>query len=88
MKYRYYPSLIKYIVGGVNEKYPEVVAKEDLKDIPAHILWMMDKMQEFDDKEKAARWIGWIMAHAEILGILDNEKSRELVRVDLKNNLK
>ena len=86
MKYKYYPNATKFITKGLKNKFPKVKSKEDLGNIPAHLLWMMGKMQTFNDSGKAARWFGWILAHAEILGIMDNEKSRELVRKDLREN--
>ena len=83
MDHKYYPNTIKYISEKLREKFPDVKPKENLENIPAHLFWMMEKMQTFDDSAKAGRWIGWIMAHAEILGIMDNEKSRELIKKDL-----
>lgn len=83
MKYKYYPNTIKFITEKLKKKFPKVRAKEDLENIPANLFWMMEKMQRFDDSEKAARWIGWILAHAEILGIMDNKMSRKLIKKDL-----
>ena len=87
MKYKYYPNTIKYISKKLREKFPKVEPKENLQNIPAHLFWMMEKMQSFDDSAKADRWIGWIMAHAEILGIMKNKQSRELIRKDLDEKL-
>jgi len=84
MKYKYYPNTINFITEKLKEKFPNTKSGENLKNIPAHLFWMMEKMQTFDDSAKAGRWIGWIMAHAEILGIMDNAKSRELTRKDLQ----
>ena len=84
MEYKYYPNTIGFITEKLKEKFPDTKSEENLKNIPAHLFWMMEKMQSFDDSAKAGGWIGWIMAHTEILGILDNEKSRELTREDLE----
>jgi len=81
---KYYPNTINFITEKLKEKFPNTKPEENLKNISAHLFWMMEKMQTFEDSAKVGRWIGWIMAHAEILGIMDNEKSRELVRKDLQ----
>ncbi len=82
MKYKYYPSVIKFIRKGIKNKFPEIKPKRDQRNIPRHLWWMMDEMQKFDSPAKRGRWIGWIMAHAEILGIMTNEQSRQLAKKD------
>jgi hypothetical protein len=84
MNYKYYPNIIKYIKQRLQNKFPKVKSKEDLNNIPANLLWMMDTMQSFDDMTKRGRWIGYIMAHAEMLGILTNKQSRKLSKKDSK----
>lgn len=85
IKYKYYPYTIKFIEGKLKNKFPKVKPKEDLNNIPANLLWMMKKMQSFNDPLKAGRWIGWIVAHAEMLGIMNNRQSRKLINKDLKD---
>lgn len=84
MKYRYYPNTIDFITKKLRKKFPKTKPKENLKNIPANLFWMMKKMQTFDDSAKAGRWMGWIMAHAEILGIMTNEQSRRLAKMDCR----
>lgn len=52
-----------------------------------HIQWMCDQIESFDPYSlsaalKAARWIGWIYASVEQLGVWDNTVSREMARAD------
>jgi len=82
MKYRYYPNTINFITKRLRKKFPKTKPGESLKNIPANLFWMMKKMQTFDDSAKAGRWIGWIMAHAEMLGIMTNKQSRKLAKKD------
>lgn len=85
--HKYYKNIVNFIKGKIEEKYPEAKSNEkglEENDKPSYLLWMMNHMQTFDDSKKAARWIGWIIAHAEILGFMDNTKSRELTRQDVK----
>ncbi|MGC9602582.1 MAG: hypothetical protein ABSE76_02475 [Minisyncoccia bacterium] len=35
-----------------------------------------------DKALQAARWIGWIFAHAELNGLLSNSETRTLIRTD------
>lgn len=79
---KYYPNLIKYIKTELKNKFPKIKPKEDLENMPANLLWMMDKMQTFDDVAKRGRWIGWVMANAEMLGVLTNKQSRKLSKKD------
>lgn len=52
---------------------------------PGYLLWMMDQLQGFPELGKRARWMGWVLAHAEIVVGLTNEESRDLVRQDVKS---
>lgn len=58
----------------------------------SYLLWMCDQIEimetwSIENSCKAARWIGWILAHVEIHGIWDNNESRELVRYDCSQDL-
>ena len=50
-----------------------------------YLLWMMDQLQGFPELGKRARWMGWVLAHAELAVGLTNEESRNLVRQDVKS---
>lgn len=84
--YKYYRNTLTFIKERIKEKYPEVKVNEkglEENDTPGYLLWMMEHMQTFDNSNKRARWIGWLMREAEILGLMDNTKSRELTRKDV-----
>lgn len=81
---RYYKNSVDFIRKQISKKFPAAAAKMDQDDMPSYLLWMMEEMQKFDDSLKAARWIGWIFAHAEMLGLLSNTQSRNLSRNDVK----
>ena len=82
MKYKYYPNTIEFITERLRKKFPKIKPKEGLENMPNHLFWMMRKMQSFDDSAKTGRWIGWIIAHAEILGVITNKQSRKLTKKD------
>lgn len=84
MKYKYYPNLINFIKPRLKKKFPSVKPKKDQRIIAGHLLWMMEEMQKFDPAKaaKRGRWIGWVIAHAEILNILTNTQSRKLAEKD------
>ncbi len=83
MEYKHYRHTAAFISARIAEKFPKAIPKEDLEYIPGHLLWMISEMQEFDDQFKAARWIGWILAHAEMLDLMTNSISRQLIRQDV-----
>ena len=84
MEYKYYHNTNTFIKKVIDENFPNTIPREDLDDRPANLLWMIQKMQTFDDYRKASRWIGWMLAHAEILGLMTNKESRDLIRSDVK----
>lgn len=45
---------------------------------------MINEAGKITDPEKAGWWIGWILAHMELHGFWDNERSRELIRKDVR----
>jgi len=86
LKYKYYPNTIKFITEKLKRKFPKIKPKEDLKNMPANLFWMMKRMQSFKDSEKASRWIGWIVVNSEILGVIKNKQSRKLIKKDCKKD--
>ncbi len=48
-----------------------------------YLLWMVNTVAETTDREKAARLVGWILAHLEIHGLLDKQTSHNLVKKDV-----
>jgi len=81
---KYYPNVCNAVSSGILQTNPNATETENMTNKPGYLLWMIKEMQSFTDNEKAARWIGWIIAHAEMLGIMDNTESRRLVRMDVK----
>lgn len=57
---------------------------------PAYLVWMCDEIEKMstsseEDALKAGRWIGWILAHMELQGFWENDRSRDYVRIDKAN---
>ena len=82
MKYSYYPNLIKFIKPRLKKKFPRAVPKRDQKNVPGHLLWMMEEIQKLDNPAKRGRWIGWLIAHAEMLGLLTFKQSHRFAKKD------
>jgi hypothetical protein len=82
MRNKYYPNLIQHIKPRLKKKFPAAKPERNRKNIPGHLLWMMAEMQTFTDSAKAGRWIGWIIAQAEILGVITEKQSRRLAKKD------
>lgn len=49
-----------------------------------HLLWMCLEVETMTNVGKAGRWIGWMLAWAENLGLWTNERSRQLIRIDVE----
>jgi len=81
---KYYPTTIEYISIKIKHKFPQVKLTRTMKNIPGYLLWMMEELQSFSDKSKRARWIGWIIAHSEMLGLLSNKQSRKVIKLDVE----
>lgn len=91
IRYQYTTAMI---YSRLSEKFPGLeVRRSDLRgdyrrEIPGHLLWMMAELQGFsndiDGVAKAGAWIGWVIAHAEMLGLMTNDESREEKRKDSK----
>jgi len=86
MRYKYYPNLIRYIRPRLKKKFPQAEPKQNRRNLPGHLLWMMAEMQTFDHSlngsAKAGRWIGWIIAQAEHLELITEKQSRRLAKID------
>lgn len=76
---KYYKNTCQFIIDKSNNANPT----ENINEMPGYLIWMINQMQTFTDALKAARWIGWILAHAELQGFMDNETSRNLIRSDV-----
>ncbi len=80
----FYPNSRDKLKEIIKEEYPNSYPKKDIDDVPSYCLWMLDELGEFDDSKKAARWLGWVLGRLESIELLDNERSREIVRKDVE----
>lgn len=91
----YYQGTIAALRVAIEEKSPGTRAEYsdlvpgDLAPL-SYLLWMCDEVQKMsvtstDESVKAGRWMGWVFAHAELFGIWDNTRTRDLVREDRRN---
>lgn len=83
----YYPHSIKIIQDKIGNLQKETMGSEQQKDVP-HILWMLGEIRKMnsDQSAKAGRWIGWILRDLEVLKIITNEESRDMIRIDVMND--
>lgn len=85
----YYPGMIEKIRVKIEEKFsgiePKCDPERNPKNIP-HLLWMLSQIEEFGKNKsaKAGRWMGWIMCALEIIGVITNEESRNMIRDDVE----
>jgi hypothetical protein len=92
----YYKETIAALRAAINERYPNskssyVELKQNGPAPIPYLLWMCREVEKMDTSSldeafQAARWIGWICAHAELHGIWNNAKTRSYVRVDCANH--
>lgn len=87
----YYPRTREECRMAIIRRFPGTVARERDRggDLPSHLLWMLDRIGSMDrtdprDAAKAGRWLGWVLAEVEILGLWENARSRDLVREDVR----
>jgi len=93
----YYQLTIDRIRKAVELRRPGTVpAFKELKDHEqpslAYLLWMCGEVEKmninsWDEALKAGRWMGWVFAHIEFLGIWTNKDTREAVREDHRLHL-
>ncbi|HYF10431.1 MAG TPA: hypothetical protein VD967_02385 [Candidatus Paceibacterota bacterium] len=52
-----------------------------------HLLWMLDRIEEMpgDEAGKRGRWMGYVFACLEFMGIATNADSRNMCRIDVRN---
>ena len=54
--------------------------------VARYLLWMLQEVETYNHEEydKARSWVGWVQAHMEVMGLLTNRQSREIVRRSLR----
>jgi len=86
MKYEYYPNTIEVIRDILNKECPNIEAEEGIDNLPSHLLWMLDQIEEMENSPgKAGRWIGYVLRAIEEMGLLTNQESRYFIREDVKD---
>lgn len=82
---RYYPNTITAVRKILRDNFLGLEAKEGFDNLPAHLLWMTEKIESMMGSEsaKAGRWIGYVLRGVEGLGLLTNEESRNFIRKDV-----
>lgn len=93
-----YPQTVKALAERICQKYPHAqnqLEKSSVDDfrkgifkphfLPAYLLWMLQELETFNDREKAARWLGWVMGKLDGIAVLDVvtiQENRDLIRAD------
>jgi len=81
-----YSFSVKKLKEIIKENFKETEAKEGLEDLPSHLLWMLEQIEVMPDLLKASRWIGYVLARLEAMGIVTNKQSRNLIRKDISRH--
>lgn len=94
----YYPNLTRELKQIIAQKFPEAERYKNMYldvdyidnhfQMACYLLWMLDELQKFepDDVAKRGRWIGYVQARMEAMGLITNTKNRELTRKDVQGN--
>jgi len=65
-----------------------LAGKYENEQFPAYLLWMLQELEIFTDREKAARWLGWVMRSLEVLKVVTLQENRTFVKIDKKRSVK
>ena len=66
--------------SAITSTFPNTEIKEGLDDLPSHLLWMLDEIENNLTSDKADRWIGYICRCLEDLKIFNNTQIRYIIR--------
>jgi len=88
----YYAGTIEALRTAIERKFPgtkpgfQELGPDDVV-LPGYLLWMCEEVatmdtSSLDEALKAARWMGWVFAHAESMHIWTNARTRDFVRAD------
>lgn len=93
-----YDVTVKELTRRIREHYPQAqdqMEQSSVRDLiqgidrphflPVYILWMLKELETFEDREKAARWLGWIMGKVDgitVLHVATFQETRALVKAD------
>lgn len=87
----FYPITFAHVRKRIEDVFPpEYLVPQERSTIGTqHVMWMITQVEQMErtieNATKAARWLGWILAKAEEVGLWNNDTSRELVRRDVAN---
>ena len=75
----YLPTILIFR-SAILSVFPNTEIKEGLDDLPSHLLWMLDEIENYYEDDKADRWIGYICRCLEDLKIFSNMQIRFIIR--------
>ena len=75
-----YLPTITIFRSAILKAFPNTEIKEGLDNLPSHLLWMLDEIENNYASDKADRWIGYICRCLEDLNIFNNSQIRIIIR--------
>ena len=75
----YLPTLVIF-KNAIEGAFPQIKPKEELDDLPSHLLWMLYEIDSMCDPDKASRWIGYICRCLEDLKIFNNSQIQFIIK--------
>lgn len=79
-----YPEVCRQVRERLLHQFPEAIPREGDENDVEHTLWMIDQIQQVLDKQgKIDRWIGWVMAKAHSLGLINLSEARKWAKQDV-----
>ena len=83
---KYYPNTIEAVINIIKKNFPKAKPKQGIIDLSSHLLWMLEEIKKMNNTSgKAGRWIGYVLAYLEMMELLTNQESRNLIREDVLN---
>lgn len=86
-----YPHSCRHLENLIHEEFSFAVPRQGVVDGSQshvnHLLWMLNQIRDMDAedpeyREKAGRWIGYVMGNLEHRMVLANSQSRSLITLD------
>lgn len=76
---KYLPTILIFR-SAILSTFQNTEIKEGLDDLPSHLLWMLDEIENNYDDDKVDRWIGYICRGLEDLKLFTNTQIRFIIR--------
>lgn len=86
-----YLPTITIFRSATTKAFPNTEIKEGLNNLPSHLLWMLDEIENDYASDKSDRWIGYICRCLEDLRIFNDSQIRLIIKSNndiLKDYLK